>query len=230
MTLLIPLAIDILLALSRRFLPIEKPTAIGSFEVSVEENMKWHFIGVGLFSIGWPIGTALSYWLVSALVVWYFRRLPAIYVAPIDNLYWLLPTLITGMLFGALLATLISKGMLKSRYETFSANYDQTLGFDNQKAGNIIIVGALFLVSIMMFVGFTSYTRFTEEGIHTRHPYLLQEEFHPYSEVAAVRQLIRTDRPREDHVFVIEYTDGTYWRAAPVERGRIPGNYLSIMA
>jgi hypothetical protein len=227
--LLIILGIYPLILLFRHFLPARKVAPIGKSEIDPGEVSKWHGIGIILTFIGWPIGTILLSWLMNGLAAWYFHQLPAVYVAPIEKFYWFIPALFAGLLFSGMLSNLIIKGWFKSKHEKLSAYYDQMMGFDNQKVNNLIIVGSLFLISAMMFFGLNSYTRFTEEGIHTRRPYSLREEFHAYDEVVAVRQLIRANRPREDQIFMIEYADGAYWRSDPIESHRVPDSYIPIM-
>jgi hypothetical protein len=227
--LLVPFGTYLVILLFRRLLPVTRPAPASDTDAEPEDASKWYWIGSGLFFVGWPVGTILSFLFISSLVGWYFRQLPAIYVAPIDNSHWWLTALFTGMVSGMMLSILIVKGILKSRYELLSWHYDQTIGFDNQKAGKLMFAGAFLFLAAMMFVGLSTYTRFTEEGIHTRRSSSLREEFHPYNEVVAVRQVIRADRPREDQIFIVEYVDGTYWRSAPVASGSVPANYLSIM-
>jgi hypothetical protein len=227
--LFIILATYLLMGLFRSILPATNDAPARSLEVGSGEDAKWHLIGTGLFFVGWPVGTILSSWLINSLVAWYFRQLPAIYVAPIDTSYWWITAVFTGMTFGMMLSILIVKGMLKSRYEVLSWHYDQAMGFDNQKVGKLILGGACLFIAAMMFVGLSSYTRFTEDGIHTRRPFALREEYHAYDEIVAIRQVVRADRSREDQIFIIEYADGAYWRTAPVESQKVPANYLPIM-
>lgn len=226
---LTPLLTYLLILLFRRFFPSRKIVPVVDPGINPEDAGKWQLIGTGLFFVGWPIGVMFSLWLINGFAAWYFLQLPAVYVAPIDNSYWWIVAMFAGAVFGSIFSILIVKALLKSRYEVLSGHYDQAMGFDNQKVGKLILAGAFLLLSAMMFVGLNSYTRFTEEGIRTRRPDSLPEEFHAYDEIVAVRQVIRTNQSREDQVFIIEYADGKFWRSAPVESSRVPANYLSIM-
>ncbi len=224
-----PLLTYLLIRLFRRIFPARKIVPVVDPGITPEGAGKWQLIGTGLFFVGWPVGVMFSLWLINGFVAWYFLQLPAVYVAPIDTAYWWIVAMCAGAVFGSIFSILIVKAMLKSRYEVLSGHYDQAMGFDNQKVGKLILTGAFLFVSAMMFIGLNSYTRFTEEGIHTRRPDALPEEFHAYDEVVAVRQIIRANQPRQDQVFIIEYANGTYWRSSPVESNRVPANYLSIM-
>lgn len=218
--------------LLQKLYPIQETDPSETHALEVSSYKKYSLILEILITVGTPIGAFLSYKLMVWLSKLRVQLLTGIFVVPVQEWYWIIPAIFIGLLFGILIGLIGMKIILRGdRYKSFIKYLEiLSLGMDSKKLLGLIIISFFLLNSILIFVGLTTYTRVTEEGIYTHRASQLSEEFHPYTQVAKIEEQIRTQKTSMEHLFRIQFTDGRQWEPVLAEGDNdIPESYPPIM-
>ena len=215
--------------LFQKYFPTSKEEYPETEKPHPREFANYQLMAVKLFFLGWPIGGLLSYWILSWLAGLWYRTIPGIYVAAMETVYWAVPSMFLGLLFGCVFASLVLNIKLGKKYALFNKFYDDQMGFNSSKSWKFMVSIYLFLFLGLIYYGLSTYTRFTETGIYIHRSYQFTEEYHRYEEVTNVEELIRVGESSTDHNFIIDFSDGRQWRTSSFKHESIPQNLPQIM-
>lgn len=215
--------------LFRKFFPIQEVSPVVINVQKANKYGKCYLLSTGLLFLGWPIGGITTYNFLVWLSDKWFSLFNGNYVAPIEKAYWIGPSLFVGLLFGALFSTFILKIFLQNEYTSFINFFNSAWGFNSIKVMKLVVYGYLLLILVLIYIGLSSFTRFTEEGIYIHKPYLLAEEYHSYSQVVRIEEIVRKEKRSSDHTFTIEFIDGKRWSTIAVKDDEVLGIIPQIM-
>lgn len=139
------------------------------------------------------------------------------------------PSIFLGFLFGALFSTIILKIFVGSEYDNYVNYFSKAWGFNTNRAMKLVVYAYFLLIFALTYIGLSSYTRFSVDGIYIHKPYLLAEEYHPYDEVVKVDEIVRKEKRSSDHIFNIEFSDGRRWISTSIKNDAVPENFPEIM-
>jgi hypothetical protein len=211
--------------------PIQEPDPSEAYALETSSYKVYELIFEILITIGWAIGVFFSYKLLVWLSIERLKLIPGVFIVPIGDGIWLLPSILIGALFGILIAVVGIRIILRNRYKSFIMYLEIfSLKMNSKKLLQWIVISFFVINTIFVYCFLASYTRFTEDGIHTHRAVQLTEEFHPYTQVAKVEELIRKNTYETSHEFLIQFYDGHQWRLSTgFGSYEIPEIYSRIM-
>lgn len=215
--------------LLQKLLPAAEPKQDESYTLGISTFRRFQFISELTLTIASPIGGIFSYNLLNWLAVKWCELLPGAAVFGITEFYWAAPSLVLGFLFGCFIVWLVLKIFLRDQYKAYIKYFEIDWNFDSQKFFNFLVVVGVVLAGLLMYVGFATYTRFTEEGIYFHRASQFSEAFYPYIQVVKVEEIINRQRSLQDrHSFVVQFVDGREWSSMTFDNN-IPDKYWFAM-
>lgn len=228
LTLLIPLSILGIIALFKKLFPVnQQPIKYGDKEQ--KEYVKIYWLANLLFYLGWLIGGILSYIVLSWFSVLWTNIIKTVYMASLDKAFWAGPAMFLGILFGWLFSSVTLKSWNKQKYQNTQMFYDASWQLNSLKAGKVILAIYLFGILGMVYVGLTSYTRFTEDGVYTHRSFSRSPEYHSYQDITRVEEVVKVNSRSEDHNFLVQFSDGRQWRTTAYKPNQIPPHFVEMM-
>jgi hypothetical protein len=211
--------------------PIQEPDPSEAYALEISSYKVYELIFEILITIGLAIGGFLSYKLLVWLSIEWLKLIPGVYVVPIGDGIWLIPSILMGALLGILIAPLGMKIILRNRYKSFIMYLELfNWNMNSKKLLQWIVIGFLIINSILVYCFLASYTRFTEEGIFIHRANPFSEEFHSYTQISKIEDQFRTVNSETTHKYIIQFADGYQWsRSSTISDNNPPDSYLQII-
>lgn len=169
-----------------------------------------------LYFIIIPLISYPAYLGLSGLASLYYRLVPAIYLAPVDSVYWAIPAVFLGIALSGIPIWFFNRWRLKDRFPRLVAFFNQQYRYDQRKAGLAFTAAGLVLVLALTLAGLNLYLRLTPDQVAAGGFFGLLEDRHSYTEITRLEERIQVDggNPAQirDHTFLIEFTDGSRWQ------------------
>ncbi len=169
-----------------------------------------------LYFIVIPLISYPAYLVLSSLAGLYYRLIPAIYLAPVDPIYWAVPAVFLGIALSGIPIWFFNRWRFKTRFQRLVAFFNQQCRYDQRKAGLAFTAVGLVAVLALVLVGLNLNARLTADQVATGGFFGLFAEKHTYSQVTRLEERIRVagDNPAKivDHTFLIEFSDGFRWK------------------
>lgn len=182
-----------------------------------------------LIPLGGLVGGILSYKALIWLSKLWLRQLSGVFIVTFEEIFWSIPALLIGILFGSLFSSIVFRIILRDQYKLYINRYDLGLGINAKKLARSMIFVCIILILLSSYVNLVSYTRFTEEGIYIHRAYQFSEQQYLYSEVEKIEEQIRMQKDSSHYTFLITFTDGRKWQPMSVEDSYLSQNYARIL-
>jgi hypothetical protein len=230
---LIILAIFGTLRLFSRWFPIARAYELTYTQADWQDFQRHYWISALVYLAITIVLSYLFYYALLLLARLSTSLISAKYVVPVAQDFWKIPA-IFGALFCAIVITYqLYRWKMKDRFPRFLAFHNQRFGFDQRKAGIVMVVfGILFSIGLVI-IGLNLYLRIGTDGLAINRFFGLIENRYPYAEITSFEERIITQRehPEQvlDHSFVIKFKDGRQWRSSSYGSRPVPHNILEAL-
>jgi hypothetical protein len=133
-------------------------------------------------------------------------------VLPIGPDFWNFPALTGGLSLATAVTYAIYRVQIKDRFHRFVSFHNQRFGFDQRKAGLVLVTCGAALTLGLGCIGLSVSLRIQPEEVIIARGFGLLQEHHPYPEILAIQPL-QSSAPQTTELlgYVFIFSDSSQW-------------------
>jgi hypothetical protein len=163
----------------------------------------------------------------------YAGLLPAKLVIQVSPDFWTIPAIFSGLFLALIFTYLLYRWRMKNRFPRYLAFHNQRFGFDQRKAGQVVVAFGLLFSLGLVIIGLNLYVRVSPEGLVINRFFGLVEERYTYTDVTHIEEqasgsAASSDQPTQ-RSFVIQFQDGRQWRSSTYRARLVPPSTLAAL-
>jgi hypothetical protein len=212
---LIPLIVTIVfISFSYSFPSKEKE--LRNIEEVAKNYRKYSLLFVVPFVALGILFTFLFYFLIKRLAYYHFSSIDNFILLVVEeDAIWMLPALFLGIMASYFPLTLLSKLLLKEKYDDIMAYSESLYKFDGVKALKVFCISILSMCFLFIILSLDWYTRFTEDSLVENKFFSFTEVTKEYIEIQNIYKASSFQAPNGDiyngPFYVFDFGDGYLW-------------------